>query len=431
MYRQFYEELKEWEQKRIPEPLIVIGARQIGKTWIIRRFCEESYKNYIYINLEERADIASVFQGNLDPEFLLLQISQILGQRVDDTTPIFFDEIQSCERAITSLKYFCESEKPYRILCAGSLLGVKLKRFEGSFPVGKIRILKMHPMDFEEFLLACDETFLRDGIRTAFLEKKPLAAGVHEKALRLYQDYLYIGGMPQAVLSYLRHGKLAVEVDPLIYENLQLAYLADMTKYVTSPAESVKITEVYRSVPRQLAHKNPKFRYSEVKPKANKRDYFAPIDWLDASGMIYKVHRLEAPLAPLKGYENSDSFKVYLSDTGLLTHMCGLHYRDLLPDTHTIYKGAVIENYVMQQFAGKNRPLYYFKPSESMEIDLVSNLNGQIIPIEIKSGRNKRSTSLRNYREKYQPEYAIRFSELNFGWQDQLFSVPLYAAWCI
>ena len=395
MYRKFYEQLVEWEQKRIPTPLLVIGARQIGKTWIIRKFCEETYPNYIYINLEERADIASVFKGNLDPETILLQISQILGQRVDDTTPIFFDEIQSCERAITSLKYFCESDKSYRILCAGSLLGVKLKRFEGSFPVGKVRILKMYPMDFEEFLLACGEDLLRDGIREAYLRRMPLAEGVHEKALRLYQDYLYIGGMPQAVLSYLENGKLAVEVDSLIYEE------------------------------------NPKFRYSEVKPKANKRDYFAPIDWLDASGMIYKVHRLEAPLSPLNGYENSDSFKVYLSDTGLLTHMCGLHYRDLLPDVHNIYKGAVTENYVMQQFASKNCALYYFKPSESMEIDLISDLNEQIIPIEIKSGRNKRSTSLRNYREKYQPDYAIRFSELNFGWQDQLFSIPLYAAWCI
>lgn len=431
MYRKFYEQLVEWEQKRIPTPLLVIGARQIGKTWIIRKFCEETYPNYIYINLEERADIASVFKGNLDPETILLQISQILGQRVDDTTPIFFDEIQSCERAITSLKYFCESDKSYRILCAGSLLGVKLKRFEGSFPVGKVRILKMYPMDFEEFLLACGEDLLRDGIREAYLRRMPLAEGVHEKALRLYQDYLYIGGMPQAVLSYLENGKLAVEVDSLIYDNLRLAYLADMTKYVTSPAESVKITEVYRSIPRQLAKENPKFRYSEVKPKANKRDYFAPIDWLDASGMIYKVHRLEAPLSPLNGYENSDSFKVYLSDTGLLTHMCGLHYRDLLPDVHNIYKGAVTENYVMQQFASKNCALYYFKPSESMEIDLISDLNEQIIPIEIKSGRNKRSTSLRNYREKYQPDYAIRFSELNFGWQDQLFSIPLYAVWCI
>ncbi|MCC6093873.1 MAG: ATP-binding protein [Eubacterium sp.] len=431
MYRKFYEILMQWEKEHSQEPMMVIGARQVGKTWLIRKFCKDVYKDYIYINLEEQRDIASIFEGNLDPTSILRQIGQLLGRRIDEKTPVFFDEIQVSERAVTSLKYFCESEKNYRIICAGSLLGVKLKRFKSSFPVGKVKIVKMYPMDFEEFLLACDEELLRDGILDAFQSKKPLAEGIHQKANHLYQDYLYTGGMPQAVMSYLEHDKTAFDVDALLYDNLRLAYLADMTKYVTSPAEGVKITEVYRSIPRQLARENPKFKYNEVRPRANKRDFQGPLDWLDASGMVYRVHRLDAPLPPLRGYENADSFKIYLSDTGLLAHMCGLHYSDLMPDHHNIYKGAVTENFVVQQLRAKNFELYYFKPSENMEIDLVLDLNEQIIPVEIKSGRHKRSTSLTNYREKYHPAYAIRFSELNFGWENGLYSIPLYAVWCI
>lgn len=431
MYRKFYHILKEWEEKQIQEPLMIIGARQVGKTWLIQKFCNEVYGDYLYINLEERSDLASVFEGSLDPETLLLQLGQLIGKRIDEHTPIVFDEIQSSERAVTSLKYFCESEKNYRIICAGSLLGVKIRRFTSSFPVGKVRIVRMYPMDFEEFLAACGESLLRDGIKKVFDTKISLAQGIHDKALRLYHDYLYTGGMPQAVLSYLHADKNAVAVDSLIYENLRLAYMADMTKYVTSPAESVKITQVYQSIPRQLAKENPKFKYNEVRRRANKRDFQGPLDWLDVSGMIYRVHRIEAPFSPLRGYENEDSFKVYLSDTGLLSNMCGLHYRDLLPDQHNIYKGPVTENYVVQQLSAKGMELYYYKPSESMEIDLVLDIDGAVIPVEIKSGRHKRSTSLKNYREKYQPEYALRFSELNFGWKDGLYSVPLYAVWCV
>ena len=289
----------------------------------------------------------------------------------------------------------------------------------------------MYPLDFEEFLLACGEELLRDGIRNAYVQKAPLAQGIHEKALHLYQDYLYVGGMPEAVQSYLDHGKNALAVDSVIYDNLQLAYLADMTKYVTSPQESFKITQVYHSVPRQLAKENPKFQYSRVRSGGNRRDFSEPLDWLEASGMVYAVHSLQAPLPPLKSYEDDSSFKIYLSDVGLLRHMCGLHYRDLLMESQNIYKGALTENYVIQQLKSAGIRMYYYKPSPSMEIDLILDLAEQIIPVEIKSGRHKRSTSLQNYRNKYHPAFAVRISALNFGWQDDLFSVPLYAAWCI
>lgn len=431
MYRKFYEVIRKWERDQIQKPLMVIGVRQVGKTWLIKKFCRDVYHDYVYINLEERNDIASVFDGSLEPETILMKISQLLGRVIDEKTPVFFDEIQCCERAVTAMKYFCESEKNYRILCAGSLLGVKIRRFQSSFPVGKVHIVQMYPLDFEEFLLACGEQLLRDGIRDAYSSRKPLAQGIHEKALHLYQDYLYVGGMPEAVQSYLDHGKNALEVDSVIYDNLILAYLADMAKYVTSPQESVKITQVYNSIPRQLAKENPKFQYSQVRSGANSRDFSGPLDWLDASGMVYAVHGLQAPLSPLKSYMDENSFKIYLSDVGLLRHSCGLHYRDLLMESVNIYKGAVAENYVVQQLKAAGKELYYYKPSLSMEIDLVLDLDEQIIPVEIKSGRHKRSTSLKNYQSKYHPAYAVRISALNFGWQDDLFSVPLYAVWCL
>lgn len=431
MERKFYRVLAEWERRKTKEPLMIIGPRQVGKTWIIRQFCKDTYKDYLYINLEEQQEMISVFDGNLDPGTILKKLGQMLGRTIDAETPIVFDEIQRSERAVTSLKYFCEAEENYRVICAGSLLGVKLHRFESSFPVGKVRIVQMHPMDFEEFLLAAGESQLRDGIQDGYTNRTNLAEGIHHKALSLYQDYLIVGGMPQAVLNYLENGRNASVLDPLVHHNLILAYLADMTKYVISPAEGVKITEVYQSIPRQLAKENPKFKYSEVRPRANRRDFSGPLDWLEASGMIIAVRRLEVPLSPLKGYVIEDSFKIYLSDVGILSSMCGIRMRDLMTDVHNIYKGAVTENYVVQQLAAQDRELFYFKPSESMEIDLVIDDGSRIVPVEIKSGRHKRSKSLANYSEKYHPAYSIRISELNFGFENGIFSVPLYAAWCI
>lgn len=431
MYRKFNAILSDWEKEQRPEPLMVIGARQTGKTWIIRDFCERTYPDYVYINLEENRDMASLFDGNLDPDTILRGIGQLLGRKIDSSIPLVIDEIQVSERAVTSLKYFCEAKENYRIICAGSLLGVKLARFESSFPVGKVRIVNLYPMDFEEFLLACGEDLLRDGIVEAYRNRKPLPEGIHAKAMRLYQDYLFIGGMPQVVLSYVSNRRDPLGTDPLILRNLQLAYLADMTKYIKNPAEGAKITEVYQSIPRQLAKENPKFKYSEVRKGANRRDFFEPIDWLAASEMVYEVHKVDAPFFPLKGYENRNSFKLYLSDVGILRNMSGMKYKDLLPESHNIYKGGITENYVVQQLRAQGRDLYYYKPSESMEIDLLLDIGEEIVPVEIKSGRHKRSKSLVNYQEKYHPELAIRISALNFGFQNGIFSVPLYAVWCI
>lgn len=431
MYRKFLRELESWEDGKVKEPLLVTGARQVGKTWLIKSFCEERYDDHVYINLEEQQSIASVFEGDLDPATLLRNIGILLGRRIDSNTAIFIDEIQVSERAINSLKYFCEAKENYRIICAGSLLGVKINRFQSSFPVGKVCIKKMHPMDLEEFLIACEEEQLKDSIKAAYDNMAALPQAIHEKALKLYHDYLIVGGMPQAVSDYIRNGKNIMAFNRDLLEYITLAYKADMAKYVFSSAESTKINSVYDSIPRQLARENPKFKYSEIKTTANKRDYYAPIDWLKSSGMVYKIDSLDSVSVPLKAYENSSCFKIYMSDVGLLCRMTGLVPADLMPDRDNTYKGAVVENYVFEQLAVSHNELYYFKPSDSMEIDVIIQIDNNVIPIEIKSGRHKRSVSLKNYMEKYEPAYSVRLSENNFGMANGIRSVPLYAVFCI
>ncbi|MCR5604051.1 MAG: AAA family ATPase [Lachnospiraceae bacterium] len=431
MFRHFINELKAWDLDNERKPLLITGVRQVGKTYIVNKYLKDTYGDYIYINLEKQDDVASIFEESTDPDRIIRGLEQLFGRSIDSGIPLFIDEIQRSERAITSLKYFCEDKKDFRVIGAGSLLGVKLSRFNSSFPVGKVDIRSLHPMSFDEFLIACGEERLLEGIRDAYLSYVPLPGGVHEKALRIYHDYLMIGGMPEAVLNYIQNQKKVVLFNDSIHENLQLAYLADMTKYTTSAAEGVKITEIYASIPRQLAKPNPKFKYNEVRPRANKRDFTAPLDWLIASGLVISVKKLDAPLSPLKGYISESGEKIYVSDVGLLSTMCGLKYRDLLPQTDNVYKGAVVENYVVEEFMAKGKNLNYFKPSESMEIDLIYDDGKDIIPVEIKSGRHKRSTSLKNYIDKYSPPYALRISERNFGEADGIRSVPLYAVWCI
>ena len=427
MFRKAYLQMKAWENQALKEPLMLIGVRQAGKTWLIKEFCKETYTDYFYVNLEEQQAYQSAFEGDLTPASILRNLGILAGRKLTENTAIIIDEIQVCERAVTALKYFCEAEENYRVIVAGSLLGVKINRFASSFPVGKVQILHIFPMDFEEFLLACGQSLLNDSVHEATSLMRPLPAAIHEKALQLCYDYMITGGMPKAVEDYVKKDCNITFFRREIHQELILAYLADMTKYVSSAFETEKITQVYQSVPRQLAKENPKFKYTVVRENANKRDFNAPLDWLKAAGMIYKINGTEAPMPPLKGYEKEDMFKIYLSDTGILSALSGIKPRDLLNSEANIYKGAVVENYVIQQFAARQKEIYYYKPSQSMEIDIIYDDGKHIIPAEIKSGRHKRSVSLDNYRKQFSPEYAVRFSALNFGEKDKLISCPLYA----
>lgn len=430
MYRNFRNVLNEWERNKVKEPLLISGARQVGKTWTIKEFCSESYSDYLYINFEERPEVASAFSESLSPAEIIKKISILSDRKITPDTALVFDEIQLCEEAITSLKYFCEAAENYRVICAGSLLGVKLKRFKGSFPVGKVVIKHMYPMDFGEFLIACDQIELKKMIEEHCLSSIPLADGIHLKALSLYHDYLIVGGMPRFVSEYVRNRDI-MSLDFEILDSLRTAYLADMSKHVDNAAESLKITEVYNSVPHQLARDNPKFKYKEVRKNANKRDFYSSIDWLCASGLLLKVNNLDAVKIPLKGYVSDNSFKLYVSDCGLLARMSRIKYADLMPDSNNIYKGAVVENYVLSQFIASGKEVYYYKPSDSLEIDVIIDDPAGPVPCEIKSGRHKSFRSLKRYCAEHTPQKAIRMSELNFGHVDNLYSVPLYAAWCI
>ncbi len=430
MYRNFKETLRQWEADDAKKPLLVVGARQTGKTYIIEEFLKETYPDSFCINLERQNEYISIFEGDLTPQVLIKNMEQLAGRRIGPGTPIFIDEIQQSERAVTALKYFCEDPEPYRVIGAGSLLGVKLARFQSSFPVGKVMIRYMYPMTFFEFLQAYGEELLMEGIREHYKKRTPMPASIHAKALRLYNEYLLTGGMPEAIHNHIERG-LDPARDRKFFEDLITAYFADMTRYTLSPAEGVKIMETYNSIPRQLSKENPKFKYKDIRPYANKRDFSSSLDWLKTSGMVYKVNRLDEVMLPLKAYISLSGEKVYLSDVGILSYLTGLKLHDLSADVPNIYKGAVTENYVVQQLISCGCDIFYYKPSESMEIDIITEINGKIIPIEIKSGRHKRSVSLKNYREKYKPEQAIRLSENNFGYDDGLFSVPLYAAVCI
>ncbi len=431
MERRFTAVLERWEKSREQKPLLVIGARQVGKTWIIKGFCEKNYKDYVYINLEKTPVLQSVFEDSLDSKDILRKLGIMIERNLDENTALFIDEIQVCESAITSLKYFCEADENYRVIGAGSLLGVKLSRFESSFPVGKVQIEHLYPMSFVEFLTAVTDPRIIDEIRTAYSDKKALPDAIHHKALQFYHDYLMVGGMPGAVAKYKDTNRDISGLDTEFYNSLRLSYLADMTKYTISAAEGVKITEVYDSIPRQLGKDNPKFKYNEIRPSASKRDFSSSLDWLVASGMVIRVDKLGSPHVPMKAYIEKGFDRIYLSDVGLLSFICGLKPRDLISEQDNIYKGAVVENYVIQEALFYGETLCYFKPSDSMEIDLILDSEDGICPIEIKSGRNKRSTSLKNYIAKYNPTESFRISERNIGDTGDIISVPLYAAFCL
>jgi predicted AAA+ superfamily ATPase len=431
MFRKFTQKLKKWETDKTREPMMVVGARQVGKTWLIKEFCKENYKDYVYVNFEQDPTMESVFAGSLNPQVIIENLEIVTGKSIDPDVAIFFDEIQKCERAIMSLKYFCEGDTNYRVLCAGSLLGVKLNRYDSSFPVGKVKMEEMFPMDFEEFLIAMDEDKLRGRIEAACNSMQPLPEAVHDRALKLYQCYLYVGGMPRCVTDFLNKECKITDFDRSIQENLLMAYAADMNKYTVSAAESIKIGEVFASVPRQLARENPKFKYKDVRPNANKRDFYGALDWLVAAKLVYKVVKVEYPQSPLKVYTDEGMFKVYLSDVGLLACAAGIALKDIQPDTENLYKGILTENYVVQELNSRGISTFYYKPDAGMEIDLLLDVNGSIVPMEVKSGRHVRSTSLKNYDEKYHPSEMIRLSYKNFTVTDRLKSVPLYALFAL
>ena len=433
MQRLFENKLLDWKKSGMNKPLMVVGTRQIGKTYIIEKFAKENFEEYLYFNLEKNIEVRNIFEKTVDDIKIIEELELYLGKKIDiEKTIFFFDEVQVSENFIVSLKYFNESEKPYKIVCAGSLLGVKINRFKSSFPVGKIRMEYMYPMNFEEFLIATGKEMLRDKIKECYETMSPMSEFAHEQAITLYKQYLCVGGMPEAVNNFVENDLDILKFDSHIISDIKDMYIADMQKYVKSSLETVKIEKVYKSIPSQLAKDKKNFQYNFIEETGRKRKYESSIDWLVASKMIlinYNSKRMEIPL---KVYIDENNFKLYLSDVGILTNMSEIRFPDIMLDKTFIYKGAITENYIAQELAFKGESLYYWTSKRNAEIDFIlySEQDG-IIPIEVKSGNNVRSISLNMYIKEYKPKYAIRFSTRNFGFENNIKSVPLYAAFCV
>lgn len=435
MKRKIYKKLLEWKNNQNNQkPLMILGVRQSGKTYIIDEFCKSEFQNYIYINLFEQNNIIELYNSNLTSDEKFAQLKVLLNFDIEkENTVIFIDEIQESEKLISELKYFCEKHNHVRIICAGSLLGVKLKRSKFSFPVGKVKMLHMYPMDFEEFLMAMEENLLIDLIRDAYINNKKISTSVHEKALNLYRTYLITGGMPESIKNMVMTKNDYIKYDKTILSDILSSYFKDMDKYVTNESEALKINRVYNSLPSQLSNTSNKFQYSKVEKSARAREYEISLDWLEASNMVLRAKFVKSPQIPLAGFVDSEVFKLYLSDVGILNSILGISTQDILIDNISLYKGIIAENYVANQLICNEHELYYWKNDNLAEVDFLLYTQDGIIPVEVKAGDSTKSKSLDIYREKFNPKYSIRISTKEFGYDSdkKIKSIPLYAVFCI
>lgn len=422
-------QLTDWRLRKSGKALLVNGARQVGKTYILRKFGEEQFENTVYVNLETNLAAASYFAGDISPKKILQYLEVAAGEAIrPGKTLLFLDEIQACERALTALKYFSEEAPEYHVVAAGSLLGVAIHRERYSFPVGKVESLVLYPLDFEEYLWARGKHKLAEAIRNAYESMEALPDGLHLAATELYREYLLVGGMPASVNAFLANDSF---LDAALVQNDILDnYIADMAKYATN-ADSVKIRACYQSVPAQLAKENKKFQYKIVQKGGSAAIFGASIEWLNFAGVVLKCQRIAQAYEPISVYADLSAFKLYMGDTGLLVTKAGISGQTILSGEGNLFMGAVTENYVAQQLAAKGYPLYYWESANTAELDFVLQKENQIIALEVKKGEHVRSRSLSVFRDAYQPAYAIRLSLKNFGEKDGLKSVPLYAAFCI
>ena len=431
MYRKIMRYLEAWKNSPHRKPLILQGARQVGKTYAVLEFGRTHYDNVAYFNFETSPRLAQTFAEDISPDYLIPVLSHIAGQKiVRERTLIVLDEVQLCERALTSLKYFCEDAPEYHIIVAGSLLGVAVNRETFSFPVGKVDMKTMYPMDMEEFLLAVGEEALAQRIRACFDTDTPLPAALHEAAMQRYRQYLTVGGMPECVLQY------AQTQDQVLVRHTQdtilAGYLNDMSKYNTQN-EIKKTRLVYDNVTVQLSKKNTRFQYKLIKKGARAAEFENALEWLCLSGVISRVYRAEQVKKPLENYRDIDAFKVYVSDLGLLCAKKNLAAADILYMSEELndFKGGMAENYAQTQLIANGYQTYYWESDRGAEVDFVIQREGRLIPIEVKSADNTRAKSLKVYMDTFAPDYAIKLSARNFGFEDGKKTVPLYAAFCI
>ena len=430
MEREIINDLIKWKESSNRKPLIIHGARQVGKTYIIKKFGKKYYDNLIYVNFETNKEFSSQIEDDINAKYLINKLELFYGEKIiPGKTLIFFDEIQANERALTALKYFCEDANEYHIIAAGSLLGIAINRENYSFPVGKVQMIDMYPLSFKEFLIAVGRKELIAEIQNHFDNNKRMDKDIHELCLKLYRTYLVIGGMPEVVQTYLDEQKTISAID--IQTEILESYERDMTKYADSSLSN-RIISAFNSIPVQLAKDNQKFQYKVIARGGTSSIFGEAILWLKNTGIVNQIYKTN-PELPLEMHKDLASFKLYMSDVGLFVNKAGypLYQIDLSNTPTMIAMGPLTEHYVANELRKKGYISYYWESEGKAELDFVIQKGINIIPIEVKTSTHTKSRSLDIYMKNYKPNYAIRISEKNFGFENNIKSVPLYAVFCI
>lgn len=421
--------LLKWKESSRRKPLLVRGIRQVGKTWLLMEFGRSAYENVAYFNFENNKTLSESFQKNLDPQRLIRELGVINGKVIlPGKTLIFFDEIQFCSDAISALKYFYESAPQYHVVCAGSLLGIALAR-PTSYPVGKVDIMTLRPMSFYEFLMASGEEMLLDYFYNELVKLEPIAEMFTAKLENYLKTYYITGGMPEAVSVWLQTNDVS-ELET-VQQNILNLYELDFAKHAPTP-DIPKLSMIWNSIPNQLAKENGKFVYGLLRAGSGARAFENAMTWLQNTGMIYKVHKIEKPSIPLKAYVNNAYFKLYLPDVGLLRKMAGLSAKSVVEENslYQEFKGVMAENYCLQELVALLEDVpFYWASGNLAEIDFVAQFTDKIVPIEVKASTNTKSKSLSIYRNKYKPPVSVKTSLLNLNYKDGLLNCPLYLLW--
>lgn len=423
MQRKALAQLLDWKKSPRRKPLILKGARQVGKTWLMKEFGRLNYEKAFYFSFEREEELFHIFEKNKDPLRIIDQLGTIYNDKIEpEKHLIIFDEIQECPKALNSLKYFNEEANEFHIIAAGSLLGTLLAE-SMSYPVGKVNLLDIYPMDFEEFLEAVEPSLLKYIEQTSPDEIIEIQ---HTKLIEHYHNYLIIGGMPECVSCWVNEKNSGIVAE--IQKELINLYENDFAKH-NKKVNAARILLVFRSLVSQLSKENEKFIYGCVKQGARAREFEESIEWLVSSGIVLRVYDVTKPEHPLKAFEDFSSFKLFFFDVGLLKYAAGVSNKDIILDTGFQFKGALTENYVLQQLIPQfDVKPHYYSPSQNYEIDFLLQNESDIIPVECKAGKNTISASFKRYRNDQNPNFAIRFSELPYKKQEDIINVPLYLA---
>jgi len=427
MKRLITNNLIKWKNSDKRMPLIIHGARQIGKTYSMIDFAKSEYDDYVYINFESNPEFNDIFSFNLDPIRIIKEFSNAFQKEIKPhKTLIIFDEIQESSLALTSMKYFNEKAPDYHVIAAGSLLGVAVNKKRQSFPVGKVDEINMNSMSFLEFLMALGKDHLIKQIKEAYSTKTSMNASSHIDALKLHNDYMLIGGMPAVIKEYVTTNQITNA--RLIQQSIISNYLSDMSKYSDSMT-TIKSRAIYNSLPSQLININRKFQYSKIKSGARSSAYELALDWIISSNIVHQCFRVTSGISPIEAIKEVDAFKIYFSDIGLFAAKS--NYNPLVDintlDMNSDFKGAFYENYVACELKQFNQQLYYYEIVNRSEVDFIVDISEGVIPIEVKASDNNKSKSLTTYIKKFEPKFSIRITAKNFGFENNIYSIPHYA----